>query len=96
MPYRYKPLDQTKREIRILLLYPGERDEPLQGSLSTASLPDNPQYEAVSYLWGDTKDHMAIYLEEKSELRIHRSLHRALGDIRSPTETMILWQMAFA
>lgn len=37
--FTYPPLDEERREIRILELLPGQADEPIHGQLHIASLP---------------------------------------------------------
>ena len=50
----WKPLDKTKREIRLAVLQPSKTlsDQPLC-TLSIVSLEEKPRYEALSYAWGD-------------------------------------------
>jgi hypothetical protein len=50
-PYSYRPLDVSRNEIRLLRLLPGE-DMP-RVEIFHVSLDDDPQYEALSYAWGD-------------------------------------------
>lgn len=50
----YSPLDQSRREIRLLTILPCENDEgQIVCQLQTASLDDDPEYAAMSYVWGD-------------------------------------------
>lgn len=49
----YQALNGGLREIRLLTLLPGGLDEPLECSISTASLNENAEYNALSYVWGD-------------------------------------------
>ncbi|EWZ84879.1 hypothetical protein FOCG_08068 [Fusarium oxysporum f. sp. radicis-lycopersici 26381] len=53
----YKPLDNTRQEIRLLrLLPPDDKDENIHCTLSHAVLntpSGNPAYEALSYVWGE-------------------------------------------
>lgn len=66
----YEPLDASKRQIRVLELHPGTRDDVVRVSLRITSLPASTipgserkadhvpspmvEYEAISYCWGDT------------------------------------------
>jgi hypothetical protein len=54
--YSYKPL-HTGNTIRLLRLEPGQGSEPLKGELYRTKLVDargaSPQYEALSYVWGE-------------------------------------------
>lgn len=45
----YSPLDSTKNQIRVLLLYPGHRTDRIVCELDVHSLDDHPQYTALSY-----------------------------------------------
>lgn len=49
----YHALNDERREIRLLKLQPGGHDEPLQCVLGKAALTTKPQYNALSYVWGD-------------------------------------------
>jgi len=50
--YQHKPL-QSKRTIRIFNLSPAhDRKSPIQGSLLEVDLDSNPNFEALSYVWG--------------------------------------------
>lgn len=53
----YSPLDSTKKEIRLLALKPGSSDSPLECSLFTTALDVAPDYECLSYTWGDSESH---------------------------------------
>jgi hypothetical protein len=51
----YAPLDSTRREIRLLELLPIPDDEDtlVSWTISVVSLDDQPDYTALSYVWGD-------------------------------------------
>jgi hypothetical protein len=51
----YQPLDNKRKEIRLLYLEPGTPEDPLCCRMITAALtsPDIPQFEALSYCWGN-------------------------------------------
>lgn len=52
----YTPLQNTN-DIRLLILDPGlPSDDHVSCSLSVVSLDDQPEYEALSYAWGDPND----------------------------------------
>ncbi|KAM0324789.1 hypothetical protein ACHAQA_007755 [Verticillium albo-atrum] len=48
----YQPIE-GKTEFRLLILEPGEFNDPLQCRLYTASTLDAPTYDAMSYTWAD-------------------------------------------
>lgn len=60
--FRYEELDQEKRQIRLLHLLPGEFDDQISARLSVAYLDNNPDYEALSYVWGDPRFRLDITL----------------------------------
>jgi hypothetical protein len=47
----YRPLPDGC--IRLLILHPGEGDDPISMTLGMRNLDENPGYEALSYVWGD-------------------------------------------
>ncbi|KAK7900347.1 hypothetical protein LTR67_004093 [Exophiala xenobiotica] len=59
----YKPLDKSKKEIRLLCIHPAEspRDE-LVCTLVRADLDDCPPYIALSYTWGSLDDTVGVKL----------------------------------
>lgn len=72
--YEHTPLDNTKRQIRLLHLHPplchvsegecgnenGDATNAIHCTFSLASLDDNPSYEALSYVWGDPGTNASI------------------------------------
>ncbi|KAF5227582.1 hypothetical protein FANTH_14731 [Fusarium anthophilum] len=64
----YKPLDNSRQEIRLLtLLPPREEDENIHCTLSHAVLntsAGNPEYEALSYVWGEPNFSEPIILND--------------------------------
>ena len=63
--YRYQPLNEALKEIRLLTLHPGSFDSPIVISLDKVihSKTRIPKYEALSYVWGDDsgKDFFICY-----------------------------------
>ncbi|KAK0624057.1 heterokaryon incompatibility protein-domain-containing protein [Immersiella caudata] len=62
--FRYLPLQTQTREIRILYLRGshGENNTPA-GTLRHESLDSKPQYLALSYVWGDQKETLPIFVD---------------------------------
>ena len=100
----YKPLDHSEKQIRLLRLAASndEDDVQLWGILEIVSLVSTPlpQYETLSYCWGDMKDTKTIeILQEASEyggeagqqLAITNNLARALQRIRFKDRPRTLW-----
>lgn len=60
----YRHLDKSADEIRLVLLNPGAREEPISCSLICKSLHDcSTTYEALSYYWGDPRHRQDISLK---------------------------------
>jgi hypothetical protein len=55
-----KPLEATRKEIRRLVLQPLSAGTTIQCSTETISLFDEPEYEALSYVWGDASTQKRI------------------------------------
>ncbi|KAI7277225.1 hypothetical protein KC345_g6729 [Hortaea werneckii] len=87
----WKPLDKGKREIRILLLQPSEEeDDALYADLEVVSLDSEPEYKAISYVWGDASDTTAMFLHGEC-VKITKSLAAALRRFRDPKDPAALW-----
>lgn len=89
--YQRIPLDTTQNHIRLLELLPGMPSDKLTGRLFVASLDGAPNYNAVSYVWGDQSRAFSITLNGGMALRIGRNLHHALRDLRHIEHPIILW-----
>lgn len=97
--FKYSPF-QDARSIRILTLHPSaDREAPLRGDLAVQSLSEDeldpvqepaPPYEAISYVWGDSK-RTASLLCNSAILNITQSIHDALVRIRLPDAPRRLW-----
>lgn len=59
----YSRLDPSLREIRLLRIHPGHHDETVRCSLTIVSLDDRPEFEALSYVWGNASDTQTIYVD---------------------------------
>jgi hypothetical protein len=98
--YRYDPLNEAKREIRLLHLLPPPIQQPgdsptidiIRCTFSLPSLdePLNLDFEALSYVWGDPKGVMSIDLEGH-EFPVTANLHCALRHLRLNDRERILW-----
>ncbi|KAI0127514.1 heterokaryon incompatibility protein-domain-containing protein [Xylariales sp. AK1849] len=59
----YRPLDHSKKEIRLVTIAPGLFDEPLRCTLTRHELSEaGLEFESLSYCWGDLKDTTDITL----------------------------------
>ncbi|KAG6353587.1 hypothetical protein INS49_005549 [Diaporthe citri] len=59
----YQALDATIPQIRVLTLHQGSEDQELRCTLRTVSLDDQPEFHALSYVWGSGT--------EKDSVNIH-------------------------
>lgn len=76
--------------IRCLILQPGLSDAPLHGKLKVFKLDQNPQYEAISYVWGSGVRSQTFVCDGKLT-HITESLSTALHKFRCIDEPRVLW-----
>ncbi|KAH7064450.1 heterokaryon incompatibility protein-domain-containing protein [Paraphoma chrysanthemicola] len=88
--YVYKPLS-SPQSIRLLIVQPGSKDDPLACVLEETTLFTHPVYEAISYAWGVVKSDIRICGQEDSRVEIPYSLERALLRFRHQDEPRHLW-----
>lgn len=86
----YQTLDPFSRHIRLLHLLPGLRTDSLSCHMFEVCLDDNPQYEALSYAWGELESCRPILLNGPLH-EITDNLDRALRRLRQPNRTLMLW-----
>ncbi|KAI8623151.1 hypothetical protein F5Y19DRAFT_468714 [Xylariaceae sp. FL1651] len=84
----FKPLGDT--EFRVLLLQPAPPTAPLFVNLVSTSIADPPEYDGISYVWGDSKDVRSIWCNGIS-VDITASLHWALMRIRLLDRPRLVW-----
>ncbi|KAK0744662.1 heterokaryon incompatibility protein-domain-containing protein [Apiosordaria backusii] len=87
---KYEALNPNKNSIRILRLLPGRWIDDIQCELQTASLDDNPAYEALSYVWGNPQDTGPIIVDG-SHFQATKNLMAALRRLRSSVDLKVLW-----
>jgi hypothetical protein len=85
-----EPQQPFKREIRILNLSPGVRQDVVICDLRVVDLDEKPEYEALSYVWGETKDGKNIVVSGHPVV-ITSNLYDALVRLRLPTKKRTLW-----
>jgi hypothetical protein len=76
--------------IRLIELQPGEPDDQVQLRLLVVELEFAPDYEAISYVWGDPNDTARIQCNGR-DLFIPVNLHAALVRLRHTDRKRILW-----
>ena len=85
----YDPLPRGKW-IRLMRLLPGSLEEPIHIEFFAINLEGAPQYEAISYCWGDGNHCTAVRCSD-SQLKITVSLFGALRRFRDDSLPRILW-----
>jgi hypothetical protein len=90
--FKYKPLCQSKSDIRLLKLLPnnGKFKNTPACQIFHTSLNSKSEYVALSYVWGDSKN-SRIILVEKYPMRVTTSLYDALMAIRPSKEPLVIW-----
>ena len=86
----YNGLNREKKQIRLLLVLPGEFKDPICCNLLVAHLDEKPYYKALSYVWGDPSKRLPIFVNGQ-EHEITTNLYRALRRIRNEFEVRVLW-----
>ncbi|OCK94660.1 HET-domain-containing protein [Cenococcum geophilum 1.58] len=85
----YQPL-KGARDIRILILKHGCTDDILQCTLETVALDSEPQYEALSYVWGNESNQRPI-IYNSIETTVTANLEEALVQLRDIEKDRTLW-----
>jgi hypothetical protein len=86
----YVALDSRSREIRLLELSPNEFPSDIECHLIHVSLHDSPQYEALSYCWGNPVMTRPISLDGHRFLATE-SAELALRYLRYQDKSRVLW-----
>ncbi|KAI4276199.1 MAG: hypothetical protein LQ337_002666 [Flavoplaca oasis] len=89
-PLRYEGLSNP-RNIRLMELLPAAtQSEAVRCTLEQACLDVEPQYEALSYTWGDPSNPSLLYCNNAA-LSITSNLDAALRHLRLQTGSRALW-----
>ena len=89
--FNYQPLSGS-REIRIIELQAGQYSDPIHCTIIHVSLDALPQYEALSYTWGDIHSRTTIMCSPgQAPLSITSSLDVTLRHLRWPGASRMLW-----
>ncbi|KAI1367612.1 heterokaryon incompatibility protein-domain-containing protein [Xylaria arbuscula] len=87
----YQSLSSERQGIRLLQLHPSESfDGIIRCTLFHAYLEDEPEYEALSYVWGPPNFTQDILVDEKPT-KITRNLESALRHLRHASLDRVLW-----
>ncbi|KAI7222562.1 hypothetical protein KC333_g1055 [Hortaea werneckii] len=75
---------------RLLQLDPGVGNDPVSCSLRICRLSNAPPFEAISYVWGDSTDTVALTCDGKSKC-VTVNLELALKRFRHASDTRTVW-----
>lgn len=89
-PYEAVKLDLHLRQIRLVTILPGRYIDVVTCELMTAYLDNLPEYECLSYTWGDRTDPRQIILNGVS-FDVTRNLEAALRRLRHPIKSRLFW-----
>ena len=93
--YEYSQLPGTNKAprrsyVRLFALAPGRENDTISCTLTVWPLELAPNYEAISYVWGDPTAKIGIRCSGQS-LGITKSLHTALKHLRLQDRERMLW-----
>jgi hypothetical protein len=87
----YLPLVENHL-IRLADLLPGEVGHAVNVHLYIVDLGHHPQFEAISYVWGNDNDSGGVSINcNGAELRVTKNLHSALARLRYRDRVRTLW-----
>ncbi|KAI0411235.1 HET-domain-containing protein [Xylaria grammica] len=86
----YSATTSPRRRIRLLRLLPGHGSDGVHCELSTVSLDEANEFEALSYVWGSEANPVQIILSRQTK-DVTRSLGPALHHLRNDEKGRILW-----
>ena len=88
--FSYPPLAHGSQQGNIRLLHLEPRDDRLTVNLVSVSLEDEPDYEALSYTWGDATTRKEIRCGDQS-VTVSENLYDALRHLRCTNRVRTLW-----
>ncbi|CAH0044919.1 unnamed protein product [Clonostachys solani] len=87
--YEYTAITAPKT-IRLIHISPETETDPVHFSLETSPLESAPDFEAISYCWGNDQGQHQVVCNGKP-LFMHKSLFEALSYFRFPDKPRVLW-----
>ncbi len=82
--------DPPPLSFRVAELLPGEEGDPVSCLLHVADLSNPPEYEALSYAWGDPSATSTVYCQGKRK-EVTQSLHGGLTHVRFQDRSRFLF-----
>jgi hypothetical protein len=89
MSFPYQPLT-GESEIRLLELLPGSDDAILKCQIIHTSLGEGPDYEALSYVWGETFETDQLLLNDHA-FKVSTNLKMSLQHLRYKNKRRTMW-----
>ncbi|RAH55742.1 HET domain protein [Aspergillus piperis CBS 112811] len=85
------PLHPERNEIRLLTILPSTKAETIiRCSLESVSLDDSPEFEAISYVWGDASKKTDIIIND-TLFYVTRSVDKTLRLLRRKDRQRVVW-----
>lgn len=78
------------RNIRLVTIQQGSEEDAINLTLVVKSLDDRVPFNALSYAWGDQKDCLPVFCNEK-QMFVTKSLYGALRTLRLRAHINLLW-----
>jgi hypothetical protein len=85
----YEPL-MTETSFRVFELLPGSEADAITGKLRAVDWDDFPQYEAISYAWGDPTQKVPVIVDG-ARVDITVNLETGLKHLRYEDRSRVLW-----
>lgn len=87
--YRYESLSFSN-SFRVIELLGGEEEDPISCSLRNVNWSNVPEYEAISYAWGDPNARVPVNCDGK-RFEVTKNLYAALIHFRRQGKSRFLW-----
>lgn len=89
---RYESLEASRKQFRLLQVFPGQASDTIRCSLKTFDLagPTQPRYETISYCWGHNNKVKEIYINHK-RVTVPQSCFSALRRVRCTDGPRTVW-----
>ena len=86
----YPPLNLQAKEIRLLEIHPGAFSDKIRCSFSTTVLTEKPQYDALSYVWGENHAETPV-IADGTPVRVTENLDAAMRYLRRFDQAVFVW-----
>lgn len=88
----YRHLDPSRKEFRLFAIQAGYASKPLRGTLRHAFIDDMqcPQYETISYCWGDASNERVICIND-TEILVPKNTFMAIRRAQHVDKDRLVW-----